>query len=92
LFYYKIIIPQDETENLSYSGILKKEVWTSAFKMSRTLLMLILALATQLLGARASTIQVSSTPVNASAPIEEAFVSFSIEFSSFPEFAGQYKP
>jgi len=30
----------------------------------------------------------SSTPANASAPIPEAFVSYSIEFSSFPDFAG----
>ncbi|KAN0092480.1 glycoside hydrolase family 79 protein [Hyaloscypha variabilis] len=30
----------------------------------------------------------SSPPVNASAPIPEAFVSYSIEFSSFPDFAG----
>lgn len=27
-------------------------------------------------------------PANASAPILEAFVSYSIEFSSFPDFAG----
>jgi hypothetical protein len=33
-------------------------------------------------------IAVSSTPVNASAPIPEAFVSFSIEFAFFPDFAG----
>jgi hypothetical protein len=34
-------------------------------------------------------IQVSSTPPgNASAPLLEAFVSYSIEFSSFPDFAG----
>ena len=29
-----------------------------------------------------------SPPANASAPIPEAFVSYSIEFSSFPDFAG----
>jgi hypothetical protein len=29
-----------------------------------------------------------SPPINASAPIPEAFVSYSIEFSSFPDFAG----
>lgn len=29
-------------------------------------------------------------PVNASAPIPEAFVSFSIEFVYFPDFAGVY--
>ena len=35
-------------------------------------------------------IKISSTPpANASAPIPEAFVSFSIEFSSFPDFAGR---
>jgi hypothetical protein len=34
-------------------------------------------------------IEVSGTPpVNASTPIPEAFVSYSIEFSSFPDFAG----
>lgn len=34
-------------------------------------------------------ITVSGTPpANASAPIPEAFVSYSIEFSSFPDFAG----
>jgi hypothetical protein len=34
-------------------------------------------------------IQVSGTPpANASAPLLEAFVSYSIEFSSFPDFAG----
>jgi hypothetical protein len=34
-------------------------------------------------------IKVSGTPpANASAPIPEAFVSYSIEFSSFPDFAG----
>jgi hypothetical protein len=33
-------------------------------------------------------IAISSTPVNASAPIPEAFVSFSIEFAFFPDFAG----
>jgi hypothetical protein len=40
--------------------------------------------------ARAATpIQLSiSPPSNASAPIRESFVSFSIEFSSFPDFAG----
>jgi hypothetical protein len=36
-----------------------------------------------------SVIKVSRTPPeNASAPIPEAFVSYSIEFSSFPDFAG----
>jgi hypothetical protein len=36
-----------------------------------------------------SAIKVSgSPPANASAPIPEAFVSYSIEFSSFPDFAG----
>jgi hypothetical protein len=34
-------------------------------------------------------IPVSSTPVNASNPLPEAFVSFSIEFSSFPDYAGR---
>jgi len=90
LFCYKIIIPQDEMEHHSYSGILKRGLCRRAFKMSRTLLMLMLTSASYFLGARANTIQVSSTPVNASDPIEEAFVSYSIEFSSFPEFAGQY--
>jgi len=34
-------------------------------------------------------IQVSGTPpANATAPLLEAFVSYSIEFSSFPDFAG----
>lgn len=33
-------------------------------------------------------IAVSGTPVNASAPIPEAFVSFSIEFVYFPDYAG----
>jgi hypothetical protein len=33
-------------------------------------------------------IAISSTPVNASAPIPEAFVSFSIELAFFPDFAG----
>jgi hypothetical protein len=36
-----------------------------------------------------SAIKVTATPpANASAPIPEAFVSYSIEFSSFPDFAG----
>jgi len=39
---------------------------------------------------RASSIPVSGTPVNASAPIPEAFVSFSIEFAYFPDFAGKF--
>jgi hypothetical protein len=35
-------------------------------------------------------IKVSGTPpANASAPLLEAFVSYSIEFSSFPDFAGK---
>jgi hypothetical protein len=34
-------------------------------------------------------IKISGTPpANASAPLPEAFVSYSIEFSSFPDFAG----
>ena len=37
------------------------------------------------------TISVSGTPPsNASAPIPEAFVSFSIEFAYFPDFAGGF--
>jgi hypothetical protein len=36
-----------------------------------------------------SAIKVTATPpANVSAPIPEAFVSYSIEFSSFPDFAG----
>ena len=35
-----------------------------------------------------NTIVLSSSPINASAPIPEAYVSYSIEFSSFPDFAG----
>jgi hypothetical protein len=31
-----------------------------------------------------------SPPANASAPIPEAFVSYSIEFSFFPDYAGLY--
>lgn len=31
-----------------------------------------------------------TSPPNASAPIPEAFVSFSVEFSSFPDFAGKH--
>jgi hypothetical protein len=43
--------------------------------------------------AHASAIQVSSTPpVNASAPLLEAFVSYSIEFAFFPDFAGIFSP
>jgi hypothetical protein len=38
--------------------------------------------------ARGDTIVVSGTPVDASAPIPEAFVSFSLEFAFFPDFAG----
>jgi hypothetical protein len=35
-------------------------------------------------------IKISGTPpANASAPIPTAFVSYSIEFSSFPDFAGK---
>ena len=41
--------------------------------------------------AQASAIQVSSTsPVNASAPLPEAFVSYSIEFAFFPDYAGMF--
>jgi hypothetical protein len=35
-----------------------------------------------------NSIAVSDTPINASAPIPEAFVSFSIEFAYFPDYAG----
>jgi hypothetical protein len=37
-----------------------------------------------------SPIPVSKTPVGASDPIPEAFVSFSIEFAFFPDFAGGF--
>jgi hypothetical protein len=50
----------------------------------------ILALASALAGtSKGSTIEVSSTPpANASAPLPEGFVSYSIEFAFFPDFAG----
>jgi hypothetical protein len=42
--------------------------------------------------ATANPITLSKSPTaNVSAPIPEAFVSFSIEFSSFPDFAGKRK-
>jgi hypothetical protein len=37
-------------------------------------------------------IPVNNTPENASAPIPEAFVSYSIEFAFFPDFAGCFSP
>lgn len=40
--------------------------------------------------ANQTAIIVSGTPVNASAPIPEAFVSYSIEFAFFPDFAGLF--
>jgi hypothetical protein len=50
----------------------------------------ILALAGMLaVSSQASQITVSGAPpANASAPIPEAFVSFSIEFAFFPDYAG----
>jgi len=50
----------------------------------------LLSFAQSLVAASGSAIQVSKTPVNASAPIPEAFVSYSIEFAFFPDFAGEY--
>jgi hypothetical protein len=38
--------------------------------------------------ANSTPIAISGAPVDASAPIPEAFVSFSIEFAFFPDFAG----
>lgn len=35
-----------------------------------------------------TTLQLSTTPGNASSPIPESFVSFSIEFAFFPDFTG----
>jgi hypothetical protein len=59
--------------------------------MAQALIVLVLASAVQLLGfAHAGVIQVSGTPSEASAPIPESFVSYSIEFASFPDFAGTY--
>ncbi|TVY28785.1 Beta-glucuronidase [Lachnellula hyalina] len=53
-------------------------------------IILVIATIVQTLGfAHGSTIELSSTPPeDASDPIPEAFVSYSIEFSSFPDFAG----
>jgi hypothetical protein len=40
-------------------------------------------------GVQSSTIEVSSTPpANTSAPLLEGFVSYSIEFAYFPDYAG----
>jgi hypothetical protein len=59
-------------------------------KMEKALRLLAIAGAAQFLGfVHGSTIELSSTPPeNASNPIPEAFVSYSIEFASFPDFAG----
>ena len=52
----------------------------------------LLSFAQSLVAASENAIQVSKTPVNASAPIPEAFVSYSIEFAFFPDFAGECMP
>lgn len=58
--------------------------------MVRSLSTLALASASLFLGlTQADPIHVSKRPVNASEPIPESFVSYSIEFSSFPDFAGE---
>ena len=76
-----------------------RDAWNSAivetstkFTMGRMYRLLALASFGQLFvtvqGTNAA-IRVSETPpANASAPLLEAFVSYSIEFSSFPDFAG----
>lgn len=59
--------------------------------MAKSLSVLALACSSLFSGlaqAQISPVVVNSTPVNASAPIPEAFVSFSIEFSFFPDYAG----
>jgi len=38
--------------------------------------------------AHAAAIQVPATPINASAPILDSFLSYSIEFAYFPDYAG----
>ena len=76
-----------------------RDAWNSAivetstkFTMGRMYRLLALASFGQFFVAVQGTnaaIQVSGTPpANASAPLLEAFVSYSIEFSSFPDFAG----
>jgi hypothetical protein len=57
--------------------------------MIQTMRILALACAIHFASAQGSAIEVSATqPANASAAPLEAFVSYSIEFSSFPDFAG----
>jgi hypothetical protein len=59
--------------------------------MAKSLSVLALACSSLFSGlaqAQISPVVVNSTPVNASAPIPEAFVSFSIEFAFFPDYAG----
>lgn len=61
--------------------------------MTKTLYMLALAGYATALAIRSDTpITVSSSPSGASDPIPEAFVSFSIEFAFFPEYAGNSHP
>ena len=61
--------------------------------MIRTTKILALASFIHFASAQASAIEVAaSPPANASAAPLEAFVSYSIEFSSFPDFAGMCLP
>lgn len=62
--------------------------------MGRTMKILALTIAIYFAGsAQGSAIEVSGTPpANTSAALPEAFVSYSIEFAFFPDFAGTSLP
>lgn len=65
-----------------------RDFYNHMMQLYLTLLLLLVAFASAL--SQRTAIVVSHTPVNASAVIPESFVSYSIEFSSFPDFAGIY--